>query len=100
MIIGRRTAKNVQIFLIGWKTWLPGDETRCFSYVNIGITFKIFLSKSTWSIENNSTRMVIEWPSTKIVHILSVEKYYCQERSLFLTATENFIAKPVFGKMT
>ena len=34
-----------------------------FSYVIIGITLRIFLSKSTWSIENNSTLM-----STKIVH--------------------------------
>ena len=40
-----------------------------FSYVNIWITLKIFLSKSYWSIENNSILMVFEWPSTKIVHI-------------------------------
>ena len=42
---------------------------RPVSYVNIGIHLKIFLSKSTWSIENNSTLIVIEWPSTKVVHI-------------------------------
>ena len=59
MIIGRRTAKDVQIVLIGKKTWPPGDE-QFFSYVNIGITLKIFLSKSTWFIENNSTLMVIK----------------------------------------
>ena len=52
MIIGQRTAKNVQIILIGLKTWPPGDETSFLSYVNIGITLKIFLSKSTWSIKN------------------------------------------------
>ena len=70
MIIGRSTAKNIQIFLIVEKhgrQWMR----QVFFYVNIGITLKIFLSKSTWSIENHSTLMVIEWPSTKIVHIFN-----------------------------
>ena len=57
-----------------------------FSYVNIGITLKkIFLSKSTWPIENNSTLMVIEWPSTKIVHIFIGWKTWLQGvESVFL----------------
>ena len=68
MLIGWRSAKNDQICLIGWTTWPPGDKT-IFSYLDIGITLKIFLSKSTMPIENNSKLMVIEWPSNKIVYI-------------------------------
>ena len=72
-----------------WHKWLLGDALpkmskyfdrlknmalrgwdQFFPYVIIGVTsLKIFLSKSTWWIENNSTLMVIEWLSTKIVHI-------------------------------
>ena len=70
--------------MICWKTWPPWDETS-FSYVNIGITIKIFLSKSTWSIENNSTLMVIEWPSTKIVHIFIGWKTWLQRNIIKLS---------------
>ena len=59
-----------------------------FSYVNIGITLKIFLLNSTWSIENNSTLMVMSDNLPRLL-ILSVEKHDYQGWSLFFLYWKN-----------
>ena len=71
MFLGVPSTKIVQIFLIRWKTWLPGGGAY-FPYMCIVKTLKIFLSKSTGPIWKLFCTNVHWGTFTKIVQIFSI----------------------------
>ena len=84
MIIGRRAAKNVQIVLIGWKTWPPGDETSFF-LCKYRDNFKNLLVKINlvdWKKFNTCGHWVTIYQ--RLFTFLSVEKHDCQRWSSYV----------------